>query len=182
MMHHPGPLAAYALLLSLFVSGCSGKSSPAVSVAPTPIACGDPTPLVNSEAIGRPAAESALWLVAGPLRFGVYAPFKPGSPTKVPITLGKPLEADVTLKGWRCSDGHPLRFWYPRGNQAYPVWDPNALETAGERVVTFQALGTSAASAFGGYILFTSPGKWKVSIAQGGQHLASVIFVVPAPA
>jgi hypothetical protein len=189
-MDKPRPLGAYILLLSRLVSGCSnlaastakGKSSsPAVSVAPAPIACGDATPLVKSETIGQPAAYTTPWAVAGPLRFAVYglASFREGSPTKVPINVEKPLEGNVTLRGWRCSDGHPLRFWYKSGNQAYPVWNPKALETAGDFVATLEAFGaTSGVNAYSGYILFTAPGKWMVSVAQGDQVLGSVVFLV----
>jgi hypothetical protein len=181
--------ATIATLLSLVLSGCSGavtssakakSSPPGVSVAPTPIACGDPTPLVKGETLGIPAASgTTLWAVAGPLRFAVYAPFKPGSPTKVPITVEKPLETNVTLKGWRCSDGHPLRFWYEKGSQPDPVWNPKTLETVGDRVATLVAYGAnSGINAYGGYILFTTPEKWKVSVFQGDRLLASVVFLV----
>jgi hypothetical protein len=91
----------------------------------------------------------------------------------------KSLEANVTLKGWRCSDGHPLRFWYEKGKQPDPVWNPKALETAGDRVATLVAHGAnSGINAYGGYFLFTTPEKWKVSVFQGDQLLASVVFLV----
>ncbi len=181
-------ILALAVLLTQYLSACSGPEAPtaksnsvppAVSTAPTPIACGDPTLLVNSESIGQPAEYTSRWAVGGPLRFAVYglASFKPGSPIKVPIVVEKPLESNVTLKGWRCSDGRPLRFWYERrGAYPFPIPDVRALETVGDPVATLEAgPGTNA---YGGYFLFTSPGKWKVSAFLGDHVLASVVLVV----
>lgn len=195
-------LRAFSVLLSLLLSGCASSATsnakshaapPAASVAGSPIACGDPTPLVSSESIGERG--STAWAVAGPLRFAVYGlhGFRPGVPTKVPIAVEKPLERNVTLKGWRCSDGRPLRFWYERGGLPFPVQyarddagnltmvpDVRAIETAGDPIATLEAprFPGSGINAYGGYFLFTTPGKWKVSAFQGDQLLASVILLV----
>ncbi len=175
-------------MLSQFLSVCSRPEAPtakgnslppAVSVVPTPIACWDPTPLVSSESIGLPAEYTTRWAVAGPLSLAVYglASFKPGSPTKVPIAVEKPLEYNVTLKGWRCSDGRTLRFWYERrGAWPFPSPDVRALETAGDPVATLEA--SPGTNAYGGYFLFTSPGKWKISAFVGDEVFASAILVV----
>jgi hypothetical protein len=52
------------------------------------------------------------------------------------------------------------------------------METAGDLVVTLKALGSGRDVDYPGYILFTTPGKWKVSVAQGDQLLASAVFLV----
>lgn len=191
MTHGRKSLGAFSVLLSLLLSGCASSATsnakshaapPAASVAGSPIACGDPTPLVSSESIGQPAAYSTAWAVAGPLRFAVYGlqGFRPGTLTKVPIVVEKPLERNVTLKGWRCSDGRPLRFWYGRSGLPFdPVPDVRALETAGDPIATLEARGPgSGINAYGGYFLFTTPGKWKVSAFLGDQLLAAVVLLV----
>ena len=203
MTHGCKSLGAFSVLLSLLLSGCASSATsnanshaapPAASVAGSPIACGDPTPLVSSESIGQPAADSTAWAVAGPLRFAVYGlhGFRPGTPTKVPIVVEKPLERNVTLKGWRCSDGRPLRFWYERSGLPFPVQyaydaagnlmmvpDVRAMETAGDPIATLEAHGpASGINGYGGYFLFTTPGKWKVSAFLGDQLLAAVVLLV----
>lgn len=185
--------------LGLFMWGCSASpppSSKAVSSsAPTAIACGDPTPVVK---LGSGyAAPAGPLLFAGRFRGGraEITDFKPG-PYKVPIHPQTALEAPVTMQGWRCSDGHPLRFWYKdRGD---PFWEiqHESLETVGDLIATLEPAGVSASDqvvdplgevhtrlggiriGYGGYILFTSPGTWKVSVLQQGHVLGSVVFLV----
>ncbi len=181
--------------LVLFISGCSappppsGKGVSSSSPAPTAIACGDPTPLVK---FGPGYAAPA-----GPLLFAEPpGDFRPGVPRKVPIQPRVALETPVTLQGWRCSDGHPLRFWYrQRGDPYWELQHGKTLETLGDVIATLEPAGVSEASevvdasgevhkrfagpiGYGGYLLFTCPGKWKVSVVQQKQLLGSVVFLV----
>src|SRR5205814_1762472 len=83
------------------------------------------------------------------------------------ILVRRPLRAPVTLRGRRCSDGKALRFWYraeagePPGagssSQLEQEGDLVAQLHAGEPPITQPALG------YPGYMLFSAPGKWKVS-------------------
>ncbi len=175
--------------LTLFISGCSvslppsGKTVSNSSPAPTAIACGDPTPLVK---VGQGYAAPA-----GPLRFAgsfragraEIGDFRPGVPYKLPIQLQLGLETPLTLQGWRCSDGHALRFWYRKSGD--PFWElqhGKTLETLGDLIATLEPAGVSEPGqpppGYGGYFLFTNLGKWKVSVAQQGQLLGSVVFLV----
>jgi hypothetical protein len=46
-------------------------------------------------------------------------------------------------------------------------------------VATLEAYGASSGiNGYGGYILFTTPEKWKVSVFQGDQLLASIVLLV----
>lgn len=169
---------AFTVLLSMLISGCAGaatstaKSSSAPAAAPSPIDCGDPTAVVLDE-----TPVHTPWAMAGPFRFATYDVHP--RPSKVVIRPEKPLVTAVTLRGWRCSDGHPLRFWY-RTTGGYPsVVDARAMETVGDLAATLEPAGhDSIPIDYGGYMLFTTPGKWKVSVFQGDQLVASVVFLV----
>lgn len=154
-----------------------------------PIDCGDPTPVVLDETPWH-----TPWAVAGQFRFatyGLYA-FQPGrGGAKVLIDTAEPLDMQVSLRGWRCSDGHPLRFMY---RNVRPLTFPNvqAMESAGDFVATLEPRGDRrlpvpcSALAFNrcwidigsGYMLFTTPGKWTVSVFKGDELIASVVFLV----
>ena len=47
----------------------------------------------------------------GPLTIHPY-PYQPGYPVKVIIHRVATLDAPLSLRGWRCVDQRPLRFWY----------------------------------------------------------------------
>jgi len=186
MTHGRRSLGASGVLFSLLLFGCaspatspprSSSEPPAASVAAGPIDCGDPTPVVLDE-----TPSHTPWAVTGSFRFATYGMpiFRPGFPTKVPIDVNKPLETPVDVRGWRCADGHPLRFWYRGGVPFHSVPDVRAMETAGDLVATLKPVRyiDSWMGIGAGYMLFTTPGKWKVSVFQGDQLLASAVFLV----
>src|SRR5262249_55211106 len=138
------------------------------------LVCGKPSRVRSvSPAVG-PAAR------AGPLRFVVppgpravveLAPDYPAlvSPTKILIYVERPLRAPVPPRGRRCSDGRPLRFFSrnPGDPRAPPPAGSAAdLERTGDRVATLAAGEPPTvvpALGYPGYMLFSAPGKWKVS-------------------
>jgi hypothetical protein len=76
-----------------------------------------------------------------------------------------------------------LRFWYRKsGDPFWEIQHGKTLETLGDLIATLEPAGVSGPdqvpAGYGGYILFTSAGKWKVSAFQGDQVLASVVLVV----
>jgi hypothetical protein len=89
-----------------------------------------------------------------------------------------------------------LRFWYRKtGDPFWEIQHGKRLETLGDLIATLEPAGVSEASevvdasgevhkrlggpiGYSGYLLFTGPGKWKVSVLQLEQLLGSVVFLV----
>jgi hypothetical protein len=96
-----------------------------------------------------------------------------------PIARSGP--AQVVLRGWRCSDGRRLRFWFSdsqlpfsgRGSQS-------ELASTGSERLTLR-LAYLRRNGFGtvGYFLFSSPGKWVVEARQGRAVRGTVLFDFP---
>jgi hypothetical protein len=125
----------------------------------------------------------------GPLLFGFYnypanttgrahSTFTPGYPTKVVLQLKphRPLQTRLILQGWNCSTGKRLRFWYDRG--ALPFSLPAATEQFERTGALVQVLRTDRKAGFHGYMLFTQPGRWKVTVRKPGVTLGSVVVAV----
>jgi hypothetical protein len=76
-----------------------------------------------------------------------------------------------------------LRFWYRKtGDPFWELQHGKRLETLGDLIATLEPAGVSEPGqlppGYGGYLLFTNLGKWKVSVVQQGQLLGSVVFLV----
>lgn len=166
-----------ALLLGLLFVG-AGRPTAAV-------VCGKPSRLRQvSREVGPAARAGPLSLVtgaAGPRAVVELAPDYPAlvNPTKVLIHVRRPLRAAITLRGRRCSDGRRLRFWY-RGAGDLPVaGPPSELERMGDLVATLAAGEppvTVPALGYPGYMLFSGPGSWKVSVRRGRRLLGTAII------
>jgi hypothetical protein len=128
---------------------------------------------------------------AGPVAFrdfhrdeqvAAIADFVPGYPTKVLILPFTSLQAAVTLQGWRCADGQPLRFWYGGGVPFTSLPASEAvLASTGDLVATLEPQPTPSMGgrmSYPGYMLFTAPGAWKVVVRRNGSVLGSVVFFV----
>jgi hypothetical protein len=158
----------------------AGRSSAA-------LVCGEPSRVRPvSPAVGPAARVGPLWFVVppGPRAVVQLLPDYPAlvSPTKVLIYVQRPLRAPIRLRGRRCSDGRPLRFFYRNAGdlrdlpQAGPAAD---LERVGDRVATLAAGEPPTvvpALGYPGYMLFSAPGKWKVSVHRGRRLLGSAII------
>jgi len=154
------------------------------------LVCGKPSRLRHvSPAIGPAARAGPLWLVTGATGSRAVVELQGDYPTlvyptKVLIGVQRPLRAPITLRGRRCSDDRRLRFWYhPPGSGLPEASSPEDLErmgdvvamlTAGEPPITVPGLG------YPGYMLFSGPGKWKVSARRGGRLLGTAIIRVVA--
>ncbi len=157
-------------------------------MSPEPVACGEPTALVAYP--GLPRSRGAL---VGPLLFetvilgedrAAINSFLPGHPTKVVMQRVRAVNTPLTLEGWECSSGQRLRFWYreccPFPSSSLPVTEEQ-LASTGDLVATLPPGESSTPDrgyAYGGYMLFTKPGKWKVSVSQSGQLLGSIVVLV----
>lgn len=157
------------------------------ATATSSLACGQPSPLVDLP--GDPTMNVAR---AGPVAFrdfhrdeqvAAIADYVPGYPTKVLILPFTSLRAAVTLQGWRCADGQPLRFWYEGGVPLTSLPASEATMTrTGDLLATLPPQLTPSMGgrmSYPGYMLFTSPGTWKVVVRQDGKLLGSVVFLVP---
>lgn len=113
---------------------------------------------------------------AGPYSFHPY-PYVPGYPTKVLIHAVRAQRGPISLRGLRCSDGHPLRFWYDRGSlPEQPPMTAQEMQTAGDAVATLEPIpkGTDHT----GYMLFSSPGEWVIRVSAGGSSLGNLAVKV----
>jgi hypothetical protein len=127
--------------------------------------------------VGYPRDKSWHGLRLGPLFFSDFGPgtdqavisnYDPRYPTKVVIQPIEPLNAPVKVEGRRCSNGERLRFEYGAS------WDtPVAvLGPAG-------AADNGTPVGYTGYMLFTAPGKWMISVTgNDGQLIESGVVMV----
>lgn len=126
----------------------------------------------------------------GPLIFGFYnypanttgrahSIFTPGYPTKVVLQLTphRPLLTRLILQGWNCSTGKRLRFWYDRERLPFSHL-PATTEQLEQTGALVQILRADRKAGFHGYMLFTQPGRWKVTVRKTGVTLGSVVVAV----
>lgn len=165
---------AAAILLCACESKAANGSPKAVA---SPVKCGDPAVLAT-----YPRDKSWHGLRIGPLFFSAFGPttdqavisdFDPRYPTKVVIQPIDPLDAPVKVEGKRCSNGERLRFEYGAS------WDmPVALLTPAGVADNGMPVG------YTGYMLFTAPGKWMISVSSNAGNLigSAVVLVQPSTA
>lgn len=159
--------------IALLSAACSSGQQTLVSLPPTgPINCGNPAALSS-----YPTDPSWKGVRIGTLFFAgfdtsagqaVITDFNPGHPTKMVIEPTEPLSAALRLEGFRCSDSQRLRFEYGSSwNKPVVALLPASLDSNGRPL------------AYTGYMLFTSPGKWLISVSRKNGHLiGSVVFLV----
>jgi hypothetical protein len=166
-----GPAAALAATILLCACESKAANGSPKAVA-SPVNCSDPAVLVT-----YPRDKSWHGLRIGPLFFSAFRPgtdqavipdFDPRYPTKVVIQPIDPLDAPVKVEGRRCSNGERLRFEYGAS------WDmPVAILTPAGVADSGMPVGAT------GYMLFTAPGKWMISVSSnGGTPLGSAVVMV----
>lgn len=148
--------------------------------------CGHPSELVSY-------SDNQNWrgAVAGPLFFSAFKPgqsaavlsdYVPGFPYKVLAQPMRPLSKPVNLRGSNCLTGEPLRFWYRDGVPFAHLPAPQAeFAVAGDLVATLSPIPSDTSgepSGHTGYMLFSGPGQWKVSVEESGTVAGSVVFLV----
>jgi hypothetical protein len=139
-----------------------------------PAACGAPTPIVpltksgltNARGLGR-----LLWVAGGGYTEG-YA-------TKL-LIAAKPHAhtRKVVLRGWRCSDRLPLRFWYRSAPPPFSgqVAD-SVLASTGDLAVKVPLRDMRRHRwQMTGYHLFSSPGTWVVKAYVGSRTVGAIVF------
>jgi hypothetical protein len=81
------------------------------------------------------------------------------------------------LSGFRCGDGRSLRFWY--GHQDLPPPPPltqQQLQDLGDLGPTLPP--ASAGVDHTGYVSFSGPGQWEITLAQSGVRLGVLAVTV----
>jgi hypothetical protein len=189
----------------LLLAASAFGQSPAASInrlagtAQSSNRCGIPThvsspPTAN---VGKGIRVGQIWFITGANSVDI-GPHYPDSmyPTKILIVAPRPpLTADLTLRGFECVTGRPLRFWYPMPNQpSSPLATTgavtsDALRNSGTVTAVLHRSGQAQATQIGaprtdyrGYMLFAAPGKWKVTVRHGKRIVGSVVFDVTASA
>jgi hypothetical protein len=139
-----------------------------------PVACGPPTPIVAQTSSGLTNAHplgKLLWFAGGS--------YMPGYATKL-LIAAKPHARTrrVVLRGWRCSDRLPLRFWY---RNAYPPFSggvsDSVLASTGDLAQKVRLRDMRRQRwQMTGYLMFSSPGTWIVKAYVGSRAVGSVVF------
>ncbi len=116
--------------------------------------------------VGKPGAPTI-----GPLSFHPY-PYAPGDPTKMIIHAEHALAQPVVMRGYRCSDGKPLRFQFTYGGDTLPTPPYSVHQMQDVFGHTDAALHPMTAGGdMGGYALFSSTGRWAITLQRGGTVL-----------
>jgi hypothetical protein len=166
---------AFAMLAAAALTVPSAAAAPVGGA----VTCG---PLSRLAAGGKPQV--------GPLLFGFYtypanttgrahSVFTAGYPTKVVLQLRphRPIEQRLTLRGRSCATGKRLRFWYDREQPPFTRL-PATTEELEQTGALTQVLRSDRKTGFHGYMLFTRPGKWKVTVWRATRRVGSVIVGV----
>jgi len=144
----------------------------APSTADAAAACAHPTATTGQQVgEGSPNAPTI-----GPLSFHPY-PYRPGFVTKMIIHPVQDQPQTIVLTGQRCSDRRPLRFWYGRNElPPDPPLSEEQLQSLGDLA---QSLPPTTANAdHGGYVLFSGPGQWEITVRQGGTNIGVLLVTV----
>jgi hypothetical protein len=119
--------------------------------------------------LGKPGAPTI-----GPLSFHPY-PYAPGFPTKMIIRAEHDLAQPVVMRGYRCSDGKPLRFQFTYGGDTLPTppyTDHQMQQVLGHTAAALHPM--TAGGDMGGYALFSSEGQWAITLERSGTVLGLV--------
>ncbi len=104
----------------------------------------------------------------GPLTFHPY-PYEAGRPTKMVVHAATDQSTSLTLQGYRCGGGPPLRFWYDRGL-------PGSGQLTGVETETLAPL--QAGGDHTGYVIPTSTGQWLIVVSQGRTTVGTLLLDV----
>jgi hypothetical protein len=160
-----------------------------VGCAPRGLTCGEPTelePHPNQPSFrGAPLGPLLVSQFAEDATAAVIGYYVPGYATKVVTVVARPFEKPLTLHGWRCADGVPLRFaWgYPFASNSTAA-PSSVFEAAGEEAPVIEPpTSVPSSGSYGAkappYFLFASSGKWLLELRDGGTIMGRVILLVP---
>jgi hypothetical protein len=176
-------LTAWLLGVSL-VSGaaCARETVDYPCQGPSPVE----VPKDHPEAFGV-IARPLMFRAFGSLPDATIADWQPGTIQKV-LILHIESSGDVHVRGARCTDGKALRFWYKSpapftsrdaSSTPFPI---SVLESTGDEVLTLPPTeaGAGLLPTRMGYMFFTTPGLWRISVETRGTT-NTVVFRVGLP-
>ena len=166
-------LAAAALLPALALADRSRAGT-------TTAACGSPSPVSSYGTAGRGAALGPLVLPFNDGTAKAEQVYVTGFPTKVVIRGRMPRKSTLTLRGYKCGSGLPLRFWYRSDPLTFPLGFPateEELQQKGDLSVRFPAT-KKVRGTYSGYMLFSAAGNWRLVLSAGGTTVGSVVVRV----
>ena len=161
-------------------------SATAIPAPIGPISCGFATATAPD-----PVDPSVAGVLIGPLLFptggqSAEITFDLGGLNKVVPLAEVQIDSPLTIRGWRCADGQPLRFSakVPKSisvpltqQQEESIGDPQFhVAPTGPLPEKPRRLG------FGGYWLWSAPGLWKIELAQGTAVLGDFVLEAKARA
>ena len=164
--------------------------STALVLACTPqgLDCGEPTTLVSHpqrpDFKGAPLGPLLVRNFADDATTAVITGYKPGYALKVVIGVATPFTKALTMRGFRCSDGAPLRFAvsYPFAFGSTPA-PSDVFGAAGELAPLIEPTNSLPPGAVMGanappYMLFSAYGKWVLEVRDGSGVVGRTVLLV----
>lgn len=173
-------IAASFLAIALIVAGCQ----PALTCAgPDALVAHPRGIIVPGVRLGPLLVSTGMWNDQPVARLGW------GRPEDLPkflIARVDPFERSLTLTGRRCEDGRALRFaeGAPWLFGAELTLDEIERRTIASREIyppvpaNVQGIDQLV---FGGYFIFTAPGRWRIEARDGAEVVATAIIEVVGP-
>ena len=149
------------------------------AVGTTAAACGSPSRVGSFGKAGRGAELGPLVL---PFNDGAGRAAKiyvTGFPTRVVIRGRMARRSDLTLRGYNCDSGQPLRFWYRNEPLTFPLGFPTTeeeLQHKGDLSVKFPAT-KKLGGTHSGYMLFWTAGDWRLVLSGRGRATVGSVVV-----
>lgn len=147
----------------------------------TAAACGSPSRVASFGKAGRGAALGPLVLAFNDGTGRAAKTYVTGFPTGVVIRGRMARRSDLTLRGYNCDSGLPLRFWYRNEPLTFPLGFPTTeekLQQKGDQSVRFPAT-KKLGGTYSGYMLFWTAGDWRLVLSgAGGTTVGSVVVRV----
>ena len=174
----------------LMLAGCTQSPSPPRPQTPSYTAATHAAGQEVTDACARPTATaqtdhgmavgSRSAPTIGPLSFHPYR-YAAGYPTKVILHAVRDQTQTIVLRGSRCGDGRPLRFWYDDGILPGPLPPLTEQQMQGVGDLATSLVPTAANIDHLGYMLFSSPGRWEVTVTQNSTDLGVLLVDVAQP-
>ncbi len=161
---------AWAIAVLMF-AGCTQSPSPPRPQTPSYAAATHAAGQEVTDACARPTATAQT-------DHGIYAA---GYPTKVILHAVRDQTQTIVLRGSRCGDGRPLRFWYDDGILPGPLPPLTEQQMQGVGDLATSLVPTAANIDHLGYMLFSSPGRWEVTVTQNSTDLGVLLVDVAQP-
>jgi hypothetical protein len=170
-------LLACLLATALLPAAASAGWVPA---NPSNADCGSPSPVATYPSAGRGAALGPLVLPFDDGGLVAAQRLQPGQPTQVVIRGRGARKRELTLRGYRCTTGEPLHFWYRNApltfSPGFPTTD-DELKRRGDVAVRFPPT-RKLRGTYWGYMLFWAEGDWRLVLRSGDRTIGSVVVRV----